>query len=676
MLLFRLGVPLLVFLVATSARAQSSVPTVVQSIPAQTLAPGGDAVTLDMRNYIGLPGVVGSRFAQFETIFGRFNVEMRGDVAPQHVANFFAYVEAGRYTNTFIHRSAVMDASGSIGIVQGGGYTYRLPFEILTIPKFDPVPLEYNLANARGTLAAARMAAVNTATSEWFFNVRDNSNVLNQSNGGGYTVFGRVLGTGMSVVDQIAALPRFNAGGAFNDLPLRNYTSGNANENNLVVIQTVREATLFPTGGGSPSVVQLSVQNSAPGVVETALSGSTLTVTPLSPGNANLTIRAVDTHGSAAEASFAVSVAATPTVFTGQPVSQTVAAGSTVVFNAPTNSAAAFRWERNGVAIEGATGSTLVIPNATAALSGNYVAVATNSIGTVNSSPATLAVVNTEPISVGRLVNLSILTVAGSGAKVLTMGTVVGPGTGTLPLVIRAVGPTLALPPFFVPGVLPDPVMTFFAQGNPVAIDSNDNWGGGAALSAAFAAVGAFALPAASLDAALVRTAPGVNPGGYTVQVTGKADASGAVIAELYEAAGAARTATTPRLVNLSTLTQIDAGTELAVGFVIGGQTARTVLVRGIGPSLVRFEVPGLMTDPKLELFNNDTGARLGSNDDWSGNLEIATVSSNVGAFPLIGGNSKDAVMLVTLAPGAYSARVSGVNATGGTAIVEVYEVP
>src|SRR5205814_8748125 len=112
-------------------------------------------------------------------------------------------------------------------------------------------------------------------------------------------------------------------------------------------------------------------------------------------------------------------------------------------------------------------------------------------------------------------------------AKVLTMGAFIGPGgaSGTLPLVVRAVGPTLGLPPpagFDVSGALADPVMDFFAAGGTTPLESNDDWGGGAALSAAFRSVAAFDLPATSRDAAIARTAPGVAPGGYTVQVTGK----------------------------------------------------------------------------------------------------------------------------------------------------------
>jgi cyclophilin family peptidyl-prolyl cis-trans isomerase len=652
------------------------VPTLTQSFTSQTLSPGGAAITLDVRNYITVPGVLGSEFARFDTIFGRFSVELRNDVAPRHVANFLTYVQANDYANTFIHRSASLEsAGGPASIVQGGGYSFRSG-QVFEVGRRAPVALEYNLPNARGTLAAARTNDVNSATSEWYFNVRDNSTSLSQSNNGGYTVFGRVMGTGMSVVDAIAGVPRFNAGSIFTDIPLRNYATGPITEAHLVIINSVTRATLFPTGGG-PSVVELSVQNSAPSVVSTVLSGSTLTVTPVTPGNANITVRAVDANGNSAEGSFTVSVAAVAPVYQAQPISQTVAAGSTVVFNASASGAATYVWEHNGVPIEGATSATLVLNNVSAADAGVYRNIATNSIGFITSNDATLSVVTTDPLSEGRLVNLSILGSAGAGAKVLTMGASVGQGdpNGVLPLLIRGIGPTLAQAPFNVGGVLPDPVMTFFAAGNTSPLDSNDNWGGNAALAAAFRSVAAFDLPAGSADSAMLRASPGAAAGGYTVQLTGKGDASGTVLAEIYDASGAARTPTTPRLINLSTLTRIDAGSDLAMGFVLGGQTGRTVLVRGVGPSLIRFGVDGWMADPKLELFSNDTGQRLASNDDWAGSVEIAGAAASVGAFPLIGGNSKDAVLLISLPPGAYSARLSGVGNTGGTAIIEVYEV-
>lgn len=481
----------------------------------------------------------------------------------------------------------------------------------------------------------------------------------------------------MTVVDAIGALPRTDLGGTFNEIPLRNYTSGSVSLAN-VITAAVKEATLFPSGTG-PSVLTLSVSSTAPTVASTVISGTTLTLSPLAAGSATVTVRATDSNGNAATGTFVVTVGATiePPAFLTQPVSQTIATGSTVVFNAPATGASSYRWERNGVTVPGATSDTLVLSNTTNAQAGSYVAIATSASASIRSNPATLTVIDVGPLAVSRLINLSLLTTAGSGARILTVGAVIGRGDGNtaLPLVIRAVGPTIGRAPFNVPGVLADPVLTLFAQGTTTPIDTNDNWGGAAGTSAAFDAVGAFALPTDSLDSALVRTTPGLNAGGYSVQVTGKGGASGTVIAEIYDAAGSARTVNTPRLINLSSLAQIDAGTDLAVGFVIGGQTARSVLVRGVGPGLALFNVPGLMADPHLELFNNNDGRKLSTNEDWSGSTELTSASTAVGAFQLTLG-SKDAVLLITLPPGAYTARIAGAAGSGGTAIVEIYEVP
>ena len=113
-------------------RAQSTVPTLSQAIPGQTLSPGGASVTVDVRNHFIVPGVVGTQFARFDTVLGAFGVELRNDVAPRHVANFLAYAQANAYTNTFIHRSYSFD-NAAVSIVQGGGY--RAPLPVSDIPR-------------------------------------------------------------------------------------------------------------------------------------------------------------------------------------------------------------------------------------------------------------------------------------------------------------------------------------------------------------------------------------------------------------------------------------------------------------------------------------------------------------------------------------------------------------
>ena len=434
--------------------------------------------------------------------------------------------------------------------------------------------------------------------------------------------------------------------------------------------------TFTASASGTPSP---TFQWRKDGVVIPAAVGVSFTLTNVQLGQAGAySVAATNSAGTTVSESAILTVNSTavgsPAFTTLPTASVTVGIGSTVVFNSTATGATAYRWQRNNGNLLNATSANLVVLNAGALDAGTYRVIATNSAGSTTSRDATLIVNPVATTDLGRLVNLSILTTAGPGAKVLTVGAVVGPlnFSGSLPLLIRAVGPTLNTA-FGIGGVLADPVLTLNAAGVAAPIANNDNWGGGAPLNAAFAAVGAFALPANSLDSSALSNAA---PGGYTVQVTGKADTSGLVIAEIYDHS-TGRTATSPRLINLSSLTQIDAGANLAVGFVLRGSTARTVLVRGIGPSLgTIFGLGGVMSDPKLELFNNDTGSKITENDNWGGDAQLMDAAASVGAFALADTATKDAVLLVTLAPGAYSARVSGVGSSAGTAIVEVYELP
>jgi hypothetical protein len=239
-------------------------------------------------------------------------------------------------------------------------------------------------------------------------------------------------------------------------------------------------------------------------------------------------------------------------------------------------------------------------------------------------------------------------------------------------MLVRAVGPSLAA--FGLSGAIADSRVDVFAGTTVVA--ANNDWSGDTALTTAFAQVGAFPFASAgSKDAAIY--GPGFLARDYTVQVGGVGGATGEVLAELYDATPAgAFTPTTPRLVNVSVRKQIDAGASLTVGFVIGGNTARTVLVRAIGPGLAAFGVPGTMPDPQLALFNG-AAAKVVENDNWGGDPQITNAGSAVGAFAIADAAGKDAMMLTTLTPGSYTVQVNGVpNTGGGSVLIEVYEVP
>jgi len=129
-----------------------------------------------------------------------------------------------------------------------------------------------------------------------------------------------------------------------------------------------------------------------------------------------------------------------------------------------------------------------------------------------------------------------------------------------------------------------------------------------------------------------------------------------------------------PSLVNLSTRAQVGTGDNIIIsGFVIGPGSSKTVLVRGIGPALGSYGVPGALPDPVLKLFNNSApNTPIATNSAWRA-ADAATFQS-VGAFALAAG-SKDTAIVSTLNPGVYSAQVSSASGGTGIASVEIYEV-
>ncbi|MFT6437852.1 MAG: cyclophilin family peptidyl-prolyl cis-trans isomerase [Candidatus Azotimanducaceae bacterium] len=165
-----------------------------------------------------------------ETVVGSFQMELLSDAAPNTVQNFLNYVERGAYDGTFFHRSV----PGFV--IQGGGFAYDAATnQAPGIAVDPPVVNEFGESNIRGTVAMAKTAAgPDSATSQWFVNLSDNSANLDNQNGG-FTVFARVIGDGMLVVDAIAALPLTNLGGAFSATPTINFT-GTLTASNFVTI--------------------------------------------------------------------------------------------------------------------------------------------------------------------------------------------------------------------------------------------------------------------------------------------------------------------------------------------------------------------------------------------------------------------------------------------------------
>jgi cyclophilin family peptidyl-prolyl cis-trans isomerase len=145
-----------------------------------------------------------------KTSHGDIGVELFDDKAPISCENFRQYAKDGHYNETIFHRVIPNF------MIQGGGMDENMTQK----PTRDPIKNEADNgeSNVRGTLAMARTTVVDSATSQFFINLRDNDFLDHGSRDFGYAVFGRVT-DGMDVVDAIAAVPTGNAGG-HQDVPV------------------------------------------------------------------------------------------------------------------------------------------------------------------------------------------------------------------------------------------------------------------------------------------------------------------------------------------------------------------------------------------------------------------------------------------------------------------------
>jgi aryl-phospho-beta-D-glucosidase BglC (GH1 family) len=129
----------------------------------------------------------------------------------------------------------------------------------------------------------------------------------------------------------------------------------------------------------------------------------------------------------------------------------------------------------------------------------------------------------------------------------------------------------------------------------------------------------------------------------------------------------------TAHLVNVSIRATAGSGANtLIAGFVLSGESAKAMLLRGIGPTLASYNVPDPLVDPSVVLYNS-RGNSLGANDDWGGDAALSAEFTSLGAFGL-SRSSKDAAMLTSLSAGAYTIHVTGSNGTSGPALAEVYD--
>ena len=200
------------------------------------------------------PTAQANSVACFTSSIGQFCIELFETQTPITTANFLKYIDSDAYTNGIFHRSdpRFVIQGGGFKIVDGAGGK-----SLAAVNTFAPIVNEFKISNTRGTVAMAKIAGdPNSATSQWFVNLADNSANLDNQNGG-FTVFGRVIFDGMTVFDAIAKLPKRNLGGSLTDAPLKDFDGVHAALSNLVKIDRVEVTD--PTGIFSDNILSFAV---------------------------------------------------------------------------------------------------------------------------------------------------------------------------------------------------------------------------------------------------------------------------------------------------------------------------------------------------------------------------------------------------------------------------------
>jgi peptidyl-prolyl cis-trans isomerase A (cyclophilin A) len=247
--------------------------------------------------FLSAPVATAGTLVSVATPVGSFTVELFDDVAPVTVANFLSYVTTGRYDGTVVHRSE----QGFV--IQGGWLSFdEQSANLMALQPDGTIVNEPGISNTRGTIAMAKVAGdPNSASSQWFINMADNT-FLDTDNGG-FTVFGQVLGDGMTVVDGINQVPTYDFPNLGN-LPLFQYTPGNVTNDDLVtvemsVIETAANSLNYSTGlldiklnAGEAGLLGLSfsIYSIEPNVVIQALAESVVILEGSVPGIASFNL--------------------------------------------------------------------------------------------------------------------------------------------------------------------------------------------------------------------------------------------------------------------------------------------------------------------------------------------------------------------------------------------------
>lgn len=259
------------------------------------------------------------------------------------------------------------------------------------------------------------------------------------------------------------------------------------------------------------------------------------------------------------------------------------------------------------------------------------------------------------------VVNIATRLSIGTQENVLIGGFII---TGNAPkkVIIRGMGPSLKSGGVALPGTVQDPMLEL-REGNNL-LGSNDDW----RATQEQEIIDTGVPPPDDRESALIAI---LNPGAYTAVVSGKGQTTGIGLVELYDLGTASLdTASNSKLANISTRGFVQRADDVMIGgFIVTGGASR-VIVRAIGPSLPP-PVVGALPDTTLELYNGN-GTQIAANDDW----RIGAQEQQIKDTTVPPTDDREAAIVATLNPGAYTAIVRGKDSTTGVALVEVYVLP
>jgi len=266
-----------------------------------------------------------------------------------------------------------------------------------------------------------------------------------------------------------------------------------------------------------------------------------------------------------------------------------------------------------------------------------------------------------------RLVNISARMTVGPGEAVGIVGFVVK-SVNTPRFLLRAIGPSLA--ELGVTDAVSQPSLTLYRRST--AIDSDSLGSRITANREDFARNGAFPISPLSSDVAIMKDLEG---GAYTAHLSSRNNQPGVGLIEVYQdntetnwAIGAP--------INLSLRGRAIPGSPLIGGFVVPAGSSQTLLMRGIGPALAKLGIREPLRDPVIRVYDAQ-GIVVAENDDWwadEDSVLIRNLAAESGAFKISTG--RDAAMLVTLTPGAYTTVLTDTsNSRSGVGLLEIYAV-